>query len=85
MQATVRERTVGASNMPTEQELHIARLARDWRTKPEIGAELFLSPRTIEWHVRNVFTKRGIRSRGQLRTALAPQGRDDQPGKGRSE
>lgn len=41
----------------TPQEMQIAQLAREWRTIPEIGAELFLSPRTVEWHLRKVFAK----------------------------
>jgi DNA-binding CsgD family transcriptional regulator len=55
----------------TPQEHQIAQLARTRRTNPEIGAELFLSARTVEWHLRNIFTKLDISSRRELETALA--------------
>ena len=66
----VRKRTVGTRDDLTAQERQIARLARDGLANPEIGARLFLSPRTVEWHLRNVFTKLGIRSRRELANAL---------------
>ena len=73
-----RKRTVETRDDLTPQERQIAQLARDGLSNPEIGARLFLSPRTVEWHLRKVFGKLGIRSRHELANALAPSDEPEQ-------
>jgi ATP/maltotriose-dependent transcriptional regulator MalT len=67
---TARKRTTETLDELTAQERQIAGLARDGLSNPEIGTRLFLSPRTVEWHLRKVFTKLGISSRKELGQAL---------------
>jgi DNA-binding CsgD family transcriptional regulator len=63
-------RTAAASAALTAQEAQVARLARDGLSNPEIGARLFISPRTAQYHLSSVFTKLGISSRSQLDRVL---------------
>ena len=71
----VRRRTDETRDDLTAQEEHIAQLAGEGLSNPEIGARLYISARTVEWHLRKVFAKLGISSRKQLRRVLTEGGR----------
>jgi DNA-binding CsgD family transcriptional regulator/tetratricopeptide (TPR) repeat protein len=69
-------RSVVASRQLTPQEIRIAAMARDGLSNPAIGARLFVSPRTVEYHLGKVFTKLGISGRGELHLVLPAAGND---------
>jgi DNA-binding NarL/FixJ family response regulator len=73
------ERTAETASELTAQEAHIARLAVDGRTNTDIGAQLFLSTRTVEWHLGKIYAKLGVGSRRELPRALASLGPADRP------
>jgi DNA-binding CsgD family transcriptional regulator len=74
-----RKRTADTRGQLTAQETQIAELAREGQSNPEIGAQLFISPRTVEYHLHKVFTKLEISSRNELQRVLPREAREAQP------
>jgi DNA-binding CsgD family transcriptional regulator len=73
----VRKRTTGTRAQLTARETQIAWLAGDGLSNPEIAVQLFMSPRTVEYHLHKVFTKFAISSRNQLHGVLATHGKEE--------
>jgi DNA-binding CsgD family transcriptional regulator len=65
---TVNQPVKGAAITLTTQERHITRLVCEGHTNSEIAAQLFISPRTVEWHLSHIFAKVGVRSRREIRS-----------------